>query len=203
MNLQLRQDQEVECDRLRTRLRKEVSTLERAFVGSWDMPFGFHRASTRVDPVSGAALEPAALVAVAHCSELEYDGRFLQLMGMADLRTGHMAVFGGLDVSVLGREPVAPPAAAGSVTFSRGATAVTATIAGGELAKEAHVFSIPLVDGTSGEPLPLYHTKRTHVTADTEGHVREMRVEFGDSGVPPSVRAYYLVDTHALAYAEL
>jgi outer membrane protein assembly factor BamB len=173
------------------------------FVGSWDMPFGFYRASTRVDPVRGVALEPAALVAVAHCNELEYYGRFLQLMGMADLRTGHMAVFGGLDVDVLAESRTVPKAAAGAVAFSRTERAVTATITGGALAADAHVFSLLLVDAASGEPLPLYYTKRTHVRADAAGRVREVRIEFEEGEVPPAVRAYYLVDTQAVARADL
>jgi len=173
------------------------------FVGSWDMPFGFYRASTRVDPASGAALEPAALVAVAHCNELEYYGRFLQLMGMAELRTGHMAVFGGLDVGLLASEASGPVGDAGTVAFSRDVTSVTATIGGGELARDDHVFSILLLDAESGEPLPLYYTKRTWVTADADGLVREVRLEFDEGELPPSVRAYYLVDTRPVARAAL
>ena len=57
------------------------------FVGSWDMPFGFYRASTALDPRTGALRRSAALSAVAHCDELEYYGNFLKLMGMAEMDT--------------------------------------------------------------------------------------------------------------------
>lgn len=169
------------------------------FVGSWDMPFGFYRATTRVDPDSGRALVPAELVAIAHCNDLEYYGRFLQLMGMADLKTGYMTVVGGLDVNLFADTAGAAPAEAGRVTFSRDATSATATIAGGTLRKPDHVFSLLLVDAATQEPMALDYTGRTDVQSNEKGEVTSVRVRFEEGRVSSPVRAYYLVDTYPAA----
>lgn len=169
------------------------------FVGSWDMPFGLYRASTRVDPATGRAIEPAALVAVANTHDLEYYGRFLQLMGMADLESGHMAVFGGLDLDLHEGGTASPPAGAGGVTFTRDATSVTAKVTGGSLRKGEHVFSVLLTDAASGRALPLYYTGRTEVAADETGVVTGVTIGFDAGQVPAAVRAYYLVDAQAAA----
>jgi outer membrane protein assembly factor BamB len=164
------------------------------FVGSWDMPFGSYRASTRIDPTSGAVLAPAALLAVAHANDLEYYGNFLKLMGMAQADTGHMAVYGGLDLSVRDDAAV-PPEGVGTVTFSRGDASATATISGGSLRKTDHVFSLLLVDAETGKALPLYYTKRTAVETNDRGEVTAVTVDFDGVAIPDAVRAYYLVDT--------
>lgn len=169
------------------------------FVGSWDMPFGLYRASTRVDPATGRALESAALVAVASTNDLEYYGRFLQLMGMADLRTGHMAVFGGLDIDLHEQGTATLPAGVGAVRFVRDATSVTAKIEGSTLRKDDHVHSLLLVDAVSGAPVPLYYTGRTEVAADASGVVTAVTIRFDDGQAPASVRAIYLVDTQPAA----
>ncbi|MCP5070168.1 MAG: PQQ-binding-like beta-propeller repeat protein, partial [bacterium] len=133
------------------------------FVGSWDMPFGFYRASTRVDPESGRAVESAELSAIALCDEVEYYGRFLKLMGMSEMDTGHMTAFGGLDISTFGDGYASPPEGIGTVEFARTPSSVTATIVGGLLGKQEHVFSLLLIDAATARPVPLYYTKDTEV----------------------------------------
>jgi hypothetical protein len=172
------------------------------FVGSWDMPFGLYRASTATQPRTGAP-GPAALFAVAHTDELEYYGRFLKLMGLADMETGRMPVFGGLDVAILGEAPAPPARALGSVRFSRDASGATATIEGGTLRKADHVFSLLLVDAATGRALPLYYTQRTRVEANADGEVTSVRVAFDGAQVPEAIRAWYLVDTYPAARGEL
>lgn len=173
------------------------------FVGAWDMPFGFYRASTVTDPRTGAIRRSAALAAIAHCDELEYYGNFLELMGMAEMDTGHMAVFGGLDVAIHGDAYTAPPTAVGSVSFSRNASSATATISGGSLRKADHVFSLLLVDADSGRPLPLYYTKRTDVRTTAAGEVTSVSVAFDDVEIPDEIRAYYVVDTYPAALGRM
>jgi outer membrane protein assembly factor BamB len=173
------------------------------FVGSWDMPFGFYRASTVADPQTGAIRQPGALVAVAHCNDLEYYGNFLKLMGIANARTGHMAVFGGLDLALHQGDEPPLQAEIGSVRFSRDASSATATISGGALRRADHVFSLLLVDAGTGTALPLYYTKGTAVKTKAEGLVTSVSVAFGDVEVPDRVRAYYLVDTYPVARGKL
>lgn len=176
--------------------------FEIQFVGSWDMPFGLYRASTRVDPATGRAVEPAALVAIANTNDLEYYGRFLQLMGMADLETGRMAVFGGLDLDLHGAS-AAGPSGVGEVRFERTPTSVTARIERGSLRREEHVFSVLLVDATSGEPVALDYAGRTEVVAGESGVVSEVTIRFDEGALPASVRALYLIDTGLAARGAL
>lgn len=173
------------------------------FVGSWDMPFGLYRASTRADPRTGAILRSAALVAVADCNELEYYGNFLELMGMAELRTGHMPVFGGLDLGLHEDGPAIPLARVGSVRFARDAASATATISGGSLRMADHVFSLLLVDEATGRALPLDYTRRTEVRANAAGEVTSVSVALGDFASAAAPRAYYLVDTVPVARGRL
>jgi outer membrane protein assembly factor BamB len=173
------------------------------FVGSWDMPFGFYRVSTRVDPATGAILEPAELSAIALCDEVEYYGHFLKLMGMSELGTGHMTVFGGLDARLHGDGPATMPAHVGKVDFARTPSTVTATINGGALRDAEHVFSVLLIDAGTGRPLPLYYTKRTEVTTNERGEVTSVTVRFDEGAASGELRAYYLVDTYPAAHAAL
>jgi hypothetical protein len=169
------------------------------FVGSWEMPFGFYRVSTRFDPDSGRIEAPGALNAVALANELEYYGNFLKLLGMAHFRTGHMAAFGGLDLRVDGEvEPIAPEAA-GQVSFERDADGVSAIVRGGSLRAADHVYSLVVVDAASGRALPLDYTKRTEVGTDPEDRVVSVRIGFDGAEVPDEVRALYVVDTVLVA----
>ncbi len=173
------------------------------FVGSWDMPFGSYRASTRTDSRTGGIRRSAALSAVADCDELEYYGNFLKLMGMAEMDTGQMAVFGGLDVALHGDAVATLPAGVGSVSFSRDESSATATISGGSLRKTDHVFSLLLVDARSGRALPLYYTQRSDVRANADGEVTSVSVAFDEVEIPEEVRAYYMVDTHPAARGQI
>lgn len=177
--------------------------FEIQFVGSWDMPFGFYRVSGRVDPETGRGLGSAALVAIANTHDLAYYGRFLQLLGLADVRTGRMAVFGGLDLDLHGAGTAAPPPGVGTVRFSRDATSATATISGGALRTGDHVYGLLVIDPATGRPVPLDYSGRTEVTAGEGGAVTAVTVGFAEGAVPPSARAVYLVDTSPAARGAL
>ncbi len=173
------------------------------FVGSWDMPFDSYRASMRSDPRSGEIIGSAALNAVANANDLEYYGKFLKLLGMADVVSGHMAVFGGLEVDLQSHAAVAP-SGVGSVRFTRDARSARAIVTGSRLRADGHVFSLLLVDARTGEAVPLYYTQHTRVETDASGAVSSVTVEFGDEvEIPEEIRAYYLVDTHPAARGRL
>jgi outer membrane protein assembly factor BamB len=173
------------------------------FIGSWEMPFGFYRVSARADPRTGAVLGPAALTAVAECNELEHYGRFLKLLGLADLGSGRMPVFGGLELALRADAPAIPALAVGSVRFSRDASSATATVSGGSLLAADHVFSLLLVDAASGRALPLRYTRDTAVRTNARGEVTSVSVALGGAPLPDEVRGWYLVDTFPAARGRL
>ncbi len=173
------------------------------FVGSWDMPFGSYRIATRANPASGAIAVSTALNAITLCDEIAHYGTFLKLMGMSEYKTGHMAVFGGLTMSLHGKGYDTGPAGTGKASFTAGVTSASAIISGGRLRKGGHVYSLLLVDAKTGRSFPLYYTKRTTVDADSEGRVTKVTVTYNAGEVKGEVRAYYMVDTYPAARGEL
>ncbi len=169
------------------------------FIGSWDMPFGRYRLATRANPLTGAILVPGALCAIALGDEIEFYGRFLKLMGMTEFDTGHMAVFGGMNMELYGRGYTTGPAGVGTVTFSADATRARADITGSSLPRDRHVYSLVLVDRESGKALPLYYTKNTGVTSAKDGTVTSVYVTYDKGQVRGDVKAYLMVDTYPAA----
>lgn len=183
------------------------------FVGSWDMPFGFYRLAARADPATGAIQSSAAFNAVALCDQIAFYGPGLKLMGMSEFDTGRMTVSGGLRLSVQPPK-AAPPQGAIEATFEAGKAEASVRLTPGKpegsaaldatlLKKDAHVFSLLLVDEASGSPLPLYYTKRTHVEADASGNVTRISVSWDKGQVKGKVRAYLMLDTYPVASGTL
>lgn len=171
------------------------------FIGSWDMPFGIYRLSTQASPLTGAIEHSPALVAIALGDEIEFYGRFLKLMGMTEFDTGHMAVFGGLNMRLHGNGIAAMPKDVGKVTFEAGTTFIKATFKNTSLKKSQHVYSIMVTDAV-GNPMPLYYTKRTKVKA-ADDIVQEVSIEFDKGQVNGNVTAYCIVDTYPVASMKL
>ncbi|MCX8125338.1 MAG: PQQ-binding-like beta-propeller repeat protein [Spirochaetes bacterium] len=171
------------------------------FIGSWDMPFGLYRLSTTADPLTGAIAKSPALFAVALGDEIEFYGKFLKLMGMTEFDTGHMAVFGGLTMSLHGNGVATCPQGVGSVRFEKATTFIKAILKNCRL-KKNHVYSIMVADATTGKPLPLYYTKRTKIK-DENGLVKEIIIEFSEGEVKGDVIAYCIIDTYPVAHEQL
>jgi len=166
------------------------------FIGSWDMPFGLYRLATKANPISGKILRSPAFSAIALGDEIEFYGKFLKLMGMTEFDTGHMAVFGGMNMELYGKGYATMPAGVGKVTFSAGETKATVKLEGSRLKKGAHVYSLLLVDEKTGKALPLYYTKKTVVTASDDGNITAVSVSYEDGQVEGAVKAYLMVDTY-------
>jgi len=177
--------------------------FEIRFLGAWEMPFGSYRIAGQADPASGRPEPAAALNAVCDCNELEYYGNFLKLMGMAEIDTGRMTVFGGLDLGLLEGGPRSGPPGAGQVRFSREDDSAAAHVADGSLRAADHVVSLLLLDAASGRPLPLAYAQRTEVETDASGRVTAVRVGFEPGALPERVEALYLVDTWVMARGAL
>lgn len=173
------------------------------FIGSWDMPFGFYRISGGSDPLTGRIKDSPALGAIALGDDVEFYGRFLKLMGMTEFDTGHMAVFGGLDMKLYGRGYSLMPEGVGNVNFSAERNKVSAQITGGGLKAGSHVYSLVLVDPDTGRALPLYYTRDTVVTPDERGVVKSVSVLFNPGEVKGKVKAYFMIDTYPAASAEV
>ena len=173
------------------------------FIGSWDMPFGFYRLATRVDPKTGAVKKPPAFSAVALCDDIDFYGPFLKLTGMSEFKTGHMPVFGALNLNLHGNGYTSKPEFTGQVSFSADATKATARIRGAKLKPKDRVLSLLVVHAATGRPFPLYYTKKTTVKIDAGGNVEEVSVSYAKRQVRGKIRLYLLVDTFPVAKDEL
>jgi len=113
-----------------------------------------------------------------------------------------MAVFGGLNMGLHGTGIGTMPQGVGSVIFEYTPTSIKATFKNSSLKKSQHVYSIMVVDATTGNPLPLYYTKRTHVVANND-IVEKVSIEFDKGQVNGRVIAYCIVDTYPVAAKSL
>jgi hypothetical protein len=167
------------------------------FVGSWDMPFGSWRLASRADAATGQIVAPAAFDAVALCDGIAFYGPFLKLMGMSDFATGRMVVAGATD---LRRRPGGPVTFAPAEGATCSMTPTSATVRVPRLYRAGeHVYSLVLVDESSGLPAPLYYTKRTKVEVDDGGYVSAVRVEWDKGEATGPFKAYLMVDSYPVA----
>ena len=170
------------------------------FVGSWDMPFGMYRLSTALNSLGDFA-HSASLVAKANCDDIEFYGIGLKLIGMSDYETGEMAVRAGTEVKRFAETGM--PDGIGSITLEPSGTSITANFSGSLLRADEHVYSIMLTD-EKGNPLPLYYTADTEVTADALGNIKSVTLKFlEEENVGGNYHAYVLVDTYPVCDAEV
>ncbi|MCB1165423.1 MAG: PQQ-like beta-propeller repeat protein [Leptospiraceae bacterium] len=166
------------------------------FIGSWDMPFGKYRLSTRVDPSNGTVLRSPALNALVLGDDLEFYGKFLKIMGLTDFWTGHMWVYGGMNAAIW-RPQAAPPVLTGEVQFklSEGDhPTARIEIRNGSLQRSDHVYGILLVDVTTGQPVHAPYGRGIKVEADDGGTVTAISIPLPDKAEHP-MRVYLMVDT--------
>jgi hypothetical protein len=169
------------------------------FIGSWDMPFASYRVSDTLDE-DGAFARDADMVAVANCDEIEFYGIGLKLIGMSEFKTGQMFVRGATKLSFW--PDATAPAGIGEVTVTKDAAQVTSVFTGSSLMVDEHVYSILLTDA-NGNPLPLYYTKNTSVTANADGIIQSVTYTFGeDEDASSAANIYVIVDTYPVYVGE-
>lgn len=165
------------------------------FVGSWDMPFGAYRVATRAPTTGDSAYQPAALTALVLGDELEFYGTFLKIMGLTHFWTGHMPVYGGMDVGLWQGQPEFDATQVGTGIFSLHDNVARVKLQGGRLKLGEHVFGLLLVDGASGAPVRAGYARDMNIVVDADGCVEEVAVPLLESS-PATMRAYYMVDTY-------
>jgi hypothetical protein len=170
------------------------------FIGTWDMPFASYRINTSLN-AAGEFDKTATITAVANCDEIAYYGPGLKLTGMSEFKTGQMFARGACNISA--REKAELPEGVGSIAVQHGENTITAQFTGSALRASEHIFSILLTD-KDGNPLPLYYTKNTAVTANDDGTIASVTLTL-DKGetVPAGARAYVIVDTYPVSLTDL
>ncbi|MBE7439966.1 MAG: PQQ-like beta-propeller repeat protein [Spirochaetales bacterium] len=169
-----------------------------SFIGSWDMPFGLYRVATQVHPEKGHVLNGAAMNALVLGDDLEFYGKFLKIMGLTDFSTGHMPVFGGMNMSLWGSGSVTgpDPDQIGQAKITCSDTSASVDIVGGKLKEEEHVFGLLLVDASTGKPIKADYARGMKIGKDSAGNVNKVTVTYEPGSVKGLVRAYYMVDTY-------
>ena len=172
------------------------------FIGSWDMPFGKYRISTKADPVTGEIQRKAALNAMGLGDDLEFYGKFLKIMGLTDFWTGHMWVYGGMNAGYWNDGVVRKPQGVGQVRFELRGNAVRAVIENGSLMVGEHVFGILLVNADTGKPVQAEYARGIEIDTNEAGRVVSVELPLKEE-FPGEVRAYYMVDTYPAARATM
>lgn len=166
-----------------------------SFVGSWDMPFGKYRISTRADPSTGEVQRAPALNALVLGDELDFYGTFLKVMGLTDLWTGHMWVYGGMDARLWNGGRVEAPDGAGRARFSIDGRVARVDVEGSALMAKDHVFGLLLVHADTGKPVHARYARGMKVESDEAGHVTAVTLPLRED-IPTGARAYLMVDTY-------
>lgn len=179
-----------------------------SFIGSWDMPFGGYRLSTRIDPRSGVAERSLSLNITVRGDDMEFYGRFLKILGLTDFSTGLMTVFGGANLSLWNPPSMPGAAQIGQASAKIGEAEgdrrfVELTTSGAMLKREEHVYGLLLVDAATGKAIPANYGRETEVISDDAGRIQKMRLNVGRLSLPARIRLYWMVDTNPVWLAEL
>ncbi len=167
-----------------------------SFIGTWDMPFGLYRLSSKVNPKTGEPLRSAALNAVALGDEIEFYGKFLKLMGMTDFKTGLLHAYGGLNLSKWGNGLVNPPNGIGNPRISIGKNSAVLEVTDGNIRKAEHVFSLLIINALTSKPVPANYARATTVEASQDGRVNKVILDLPNGLAKGNYRVYYMVDAY-------
>ncbi|MBU2511679.1 PQQ-binding-like beta-propeller repeat protein [bacterium] len=167
--------------------------------GAWDMPIEFFRIAGKADPITGEAKSYAAMNAIVACDQIEFYGKFLKLLGMSEVDTGRMFIYGGANYGLFGNGVTRGPTMSGSVTFAGKAKVAHATISGSSLKKAGHVHSLLLVSENTGRPVPAKYIDDTQVQTDQNDVVTGVSLSLENTEFKGKARAYYMVDTYPIA----
>jgi hypothetical protein len=175
-------------------------------VMNFTLPFESFRLATSFVP-GGDPSGTAEIAGSAVCGRIDVYGPFLQQLGLCNPQTDVIRVLGAANVAR--RTDLAPPPAAGSVTFAKttdatgAVSAIVATVAGSHVRPDEHLAAILVVDPATGQPVTLpYGTGTTRASAP-DGTLASVTLPTQGTAIPPMARAYLMVDTTVGATAVL
>jgi hypothetical protein len=180
-------------------INEEGFTIE---FNGFPLPFQFFRVATTLD-AEGNALHSPWLNAKTICDEITFYGQFLELLGFCNLETGLLDAVGGSEFRPYGDGAQTAPQGLGAVDLARDADTTVATLTDTSLRSEEHNFGILILDAETGVPVGLNYTERTQ-HAPATGTVQTVTLDLAEvEDVPPSLRAYLMVDAYPAAVATL
>jgi outer membrane protein assembly factor BamB len=160
------------------------------------LSFGAFRVSAQLGDDGGAVGAPRVHVS-ALCSEIDFYGAFLQMLGLCNPQTDALEAYGTVLLEPSGDGVQAAPGGAGTAAFATDGATFTAALDGATLSPEDHRFALLLVDATSGTPLNVDYAADTTWETDGSGHVTAVTLTPATpvtSGL--EVRTYLMVDTY-------
>lgn len=163
------------------------------FNGSWEMPYEYYRLSTKADS-TGKIIDKCSINAIANCDKIKFYRYFLKLMGMSDYKTGMMNISGGCDLRVLDNNSKAP-AEFKDVKFVLSEKQLAAIINGNKIKKTDYLFSILLIDISTGIPYKADYTNDTHIETDANGFVTKVFLTLNEK-LTKKYRAYLMINTY-------
>jgi outer membrane protein assembly factor BamB len=165
--------------------------------------FDSFRLNARVD-ATGTSLVPPHLVVSTNCSHIPTFGNFLESIGFCSpAPADELVAYGTVLLRPFNGGTQPAPPGVGEVSFAVSGQTLTATISGSTLPLNAHVFSLGLIDETSGHPVGLNYGLATTATADPSGLVQTVALTLDPTLVPANARVYLLVDAYPVARADM
>jgi hypothetical protein len=162
------------------------------------IPLSTFRLSSALDG-SGAPQTTLHVTGSAKCGPIPTYGLFLQALGLCNPSTDLLTVSGAANLTLF--TDLTAPSGVGTVTFAATTAAVSATVTGSSLKLAEHVVSLLLVDAATGAPVSLDYGTTSTRSADANGLLTGAGVPIMGKTVPPSVRAYLMIDTVPAAMA--
>jgi len=162
--------------------------------------FNDFRFSSHLDATGTADTAPRVHVTTL-CSDIQWYGPFLQMLGFCNPQTDVLDVFG---TALLRPHSggVQTPHALPTVSFALAGDTVTATVDAGEIPVDQHRVAILLVDAVTGRPVYTDYAATTAQT-DGSGNLASLDLDVSGTPLPAQVRAYLMVDTYPAAVQTL
>ena len=163
------------------------------------LSLGVFRVSAQLD-AAGAAVGAPRVHVSALCSEIDFYGAFLQMLGLCNPQTDALEAYGTVLLDPSGDGVQAAPAGLGDVTMATDGASFTATLAGATLSPDDHRLAILLVDAAAGTPVTVDYDSSTAWETDGDGQVTSVTLT-AETGLAPGaeVRAYLMVDAYPAA----
>lgn len=176
------------------------------FNGTWAMPYLRYRLATTTN-AEGQIEKSPNLAATVNCDDIASYGRFLKFLGLSEIDSGQMHIYGAANMAVLDKDinaPVKSSSERGHFNFELHAHEAKVSIKESKIDKDKVLSSLLLIDATSGRPIILDYETTTSVVSDPSGAVTEVSVAIKDKNkIKGPVRIYYMLDSYPAASATL
>jgi len=163
--------------------------------------FNAFRMASRLDDTGTAGDAPQVHVTTI-CSEIQFYGPFLQMLGFCNPQTDVLDVFGTALLRPHDDGVQSAPVGAGDLTVEVTDDAIVASLMGSTVSPDQHRVALLAVDAATGSPLYLDYAA-TDIEVDGGGLLVGISLDTSAVDLPDALRVYLMVDTYPAAMASV